>query len=80
MEEGEDLWYFGTLGDMWRGSWESLEARRCEGNPTVEWDRIHGNRSCSLETQHSGRVESVDSLKLLKPGVPELLLTVDLSP
>jgi hypothetical protein len=32
MDEGEDLWYLGTLGDLWRYSWEILKSRRCEEN------------------------------------------------
>jgi hypothetical protein len=73
-------WYFDTLGDLWKGAWESPEARSCEGILAVDRDRIRGNRSYSPETWHSRRVEGVDSPELLKPRVPEFLLTIDLIP
>jgi hypothetical protein len=80
VKEGEDLHYFGTLRDIWRGAWEIPKSQSWEENPSVDQERMRGNRSCSPETWHSERVESVDSLELTKPGALELPLTVDLTP
>jgi hypothetical protein len=59
---------------------KTLKSQSCEGNPIIDRDKIHGNRSYSPKTWHSRRVESVDSPELPKPEVPELLLTINLIP
>jgi hypothetical protein len=46
----------------------------------IDWERIRGNGSRSTKTWHSGRVESVESLKLQNPGDLKLLLTINLNP
>jgi hypothetical protein len=78
MEEGKDLWYFETLGYLWTGALgKPPKTEIAKEILTIDRDQIHGNRSCSSETWHSRRVESVDSLELPKP---ELLFTISMNP
>jgi hypothetical protein len=68
--EEEILRSLGTSEDSKSLNPEALMPRGPELISTIDREMTLGNRCNSLETWHSGRIESMDSLELPKLGVP----------
>jgi hypothetical protein len=51
MEEVEDLWYFDSLGYLWRGALGKYPKHKVRKEIlTIDRNRIRGNRSSNPET------------------------------
>jgi hypothetical protein len=72
VEEGEDLGNSTLQEICGEVLWKALKPRAMEKILVIDRERICGSRSCSLETWHSRRIESVDSLELPEAQSPRV--------